>query len=129
MNIRQKKIYNIGLGVLKKERRSQGGRKQQEGEVNLGGASCMLVQLLWEFAMFQNLKNKKTSTPLDSACGLPSWLGRGFLPRSPDHLSGRATWAPRGRYPLAAPPRSLQGPVSQPGPLTGALSATPSLAW
>ena len=55
--------------------------------------------------------------------------GNGFLPRSPDHFPGRATWAPGGRYPLAAPPRSLQGPVSQPGPLTGAPSATPSLAW
>ena len=29
--------------------------------MNLGGAPWMLAQLLWEFAMFQNLKNKKTS--------------------------------------------------------------------
>lgn len=54
MNIRQNKIYDIGLGVLKK---AAGGK----GQVNLGGALWMLVQLLREFAMFQNLKNKKTS--------------------------------------------------------------------
>ena len=47
MNIRQNKIYDIGLGVLKK---AAGGK----GQVNLGGALWMLVQLLREFAMFQN---------------------------------------------------------------------------
>lgn len=52
---RQSKIYNVGLGVLKKEvkgKKAAGGR----GQVNLGGASCMLVQLLWEFPNVSKFK-------------------------------------------------------------------------
>lgn len=72
-------------------------------------------------------KIKKTLTLPAPVCGLPAWLSGSCSPYDIIQVDDRHHWLPRpqeGDGPLLLSPCSLQGPPSQPGPLTGDPSAS-----